>query len=192
MYSDPFIFFYILLYCSLMLRSFQFIFSPHQSTLNTPWWQSENWIFEKVLERKNWNITLTKVCKPFTQYLAEAQPWVFLGMTQQALHTWDWGIFCHYSLQILSSSVRLDGDLRWPAAQVSPEMFHWVRVRALAEPLKDIHRKSSPSHPCVVVAGCLGSLSCWKVNHRPRLRSWVLWAWLSLNISLYLAPFSFP
>ena len=42
------------------------------------------------------------------------------------------GILCHFSLQILSSSVRLNGE-RWV-------MFDQVHVRALAGLLKDIHR----------------------------------------------------
>ena len=37
---------------------------------------------------------------------------------------------------------------------------------------------------CVVLAVCLGSLSCWKVNLRPSLRSWALWTKFSLRISL--------
>ena len=51
------------------------------------------------------------------------------------------GSFSHSSPQILSNSVRLDGGRRCTAIfQVSPEMFDWVQVRALAEPLKDIQR----------------------------------------------------
>ncbi len=41
-------------------------------------------------------------------------------------------------------------------------------------------------------AVCLGSLSCWKVNLRPSLRSWALWRRFSSRISLYLAAFIFP
>ncbi len=40
--------------------------------------------------------------------------WVFLGMTQQALHTWIGG-FSAILLCKFSSSVRLDGDHRWTA-----------------------------------------------------------------------------
>ncbi len=42
------------------------------------------------------------------------------------------------------------------------------------------------------LAVCLGSLSCWKVNLRPSLRSWALWRRFSSRISLYLAAFIFP
>ena len=38
---------------------------------------------------------------------------------------------------------------------------------------------------------CLGSLSYWKVNLRPSLRSWVLWTMFSFRISLYFTPSSF-
>ncbi len=44
----------------------------------------------------------------------------------------------------------------------------------------------------VALAVCLGSLSCWKVNLLPSLRSWALWNRFSLRISLYFAPFDFP
>ncbi len=48
------------------------------------------------------------------------------------------------------------------------------------------------SHSFVILAVCLGSLSCWKVNLRPSLRSWALWRRFSSRISLYLAAFIFP
>ncbi len=44
----------------------------------------------------------------------------------------------------------------------------------------------------LILAVCLGSLSCWKVNLRPSLRSWALWRRFSSRISLYLAAFIFP
>jgi hypothetical protein len=45
---------------------------------------------------------------------------------------------------------------------------------------------------CVVLAVCLGSLSCWKVNLHPSLRSWVLWSRFSSRISLYFSLLIFP
>ena len=71
--------------------------------------------------------------------------------------------------------------------QVSPEMFDWFQVRALAGPLEDIHRVVPKS-----LLHCLGCVSCWKVNLRPSPRSWALWTRFSLRISLYIALFSFP
>ncbi len=44
----------------------------------------------------------------------------------------------------------------------------------------------------VALAVCLGSLSCWKVNLLPSLRSWALWNRFSLRIYLYFSPFDFP
>ena len=52
----------------------------------------------------------------------------------------DLGILCHSPLQILSSSVKLDRPLMDSHCQISPEKFDWVQVKALAGPLKDIHR----------------------------------------------------
>ncbi len=48
------------------------------------------------------------------------------------------------------------------------------------------------SHSFVILAVCLESLSCWKVNLRPSLRSWALWRRFSSRIYLYLAAFIFP
>jgi hypothetical protein len=54
-------------------------------------------------------------------------------------------------------------------------MFDRVQAHVQAGPLKDIQsRDLSQSHTCVVLAMCFGSLSCWKVNRRPRMRSWAL------------------
>ncbi len=52
--------------------------------------------------------------------------------------------------------------------------------------------ESSLSPSCIVLAVCVGLLSCWKVNFQPSLRFWALWTRFSLRLSLYLAAFSFP
>ena len=62
------------------------------------------------------------------------------------------------ALQILSDPLKLC-QVRWGMLlhtyfQVSPGMFDQVQVRALA----------GHSETCIVLAVCLGSLSCWKVN----------------------------
>ncbi len=98
------------------------------------------------------------------------------------------GILCQSSLQILSSSVRLDGKRWWTAifslsrdAQLGFKSGLWLgHSRTVTELLW--------SHSFVILAVCLGSLSCWKVNLRPSLRSWALWR--SSRISLYLAALS--
>ena len=71
--------------------------------------------------------------------------------------------------------------------QVSPEMLDWVQVRALAGPSRTF-RDLSRSHSCVILAVCLGLLSCWKVNLRPSLRFWALWNRFSSRISSFIFP----
>ena len=79
----------------------QIHFSPHQSTLKTPWWQTEIW-----------NITLTEVFRHFAQCLAEEPPAAIraLSLLGSEATRFALGISCRSSLQILSRSVRLDGD----------------------------------------------------------------------------------
>ncbi len=97
----------------------------------------------------------------------------------------DLGILCHSSLQILSSSVRLDGKRWWTAifrslqrCSIGFKSGLWLgHSRTVTELLW--------SHSFVILAVCLGSLSCWKVNLRPSLRSWALWRRFSSRISLY-------
>jgi hypothetical protein len=48
------------------------------------------------------------------------------------------------------------------------------------------------SHSHIVLAVCLGSLSCWKVNLHPSLRSQALSSRFSSRISLYFATLIFP
>ncbi len=103
----------------------------------------------------------------------------------------DLGILCHSSLQILSSSVRLDGKRWWTAifrslqrSSIGFKSGLWLgHSRTVTELLW--------SHSFIILAVCLGSLSCWKVNLRPSLRSWAHWRRFSSRISLYLAA-SFP
>ncbi len=104
----------------------------------------------------------------------------------------DLGTLCHCSLQILSSSDRLDGKRWWTAifrslqrCSIGFKSGLWLgHSRTVTELLW--------SHSFVILAVCLGSLSCWKVNLRPSLRSWALWRRFSSRISLYLAAFIFP
>ena len=62
------------------------------------------------------------------------------------------GSFSHSSLQIHSSSVRLDGERRCTAIFRSPEMFVRVQVQAVAGPLKYFLR--------VVLKPLLSCLGC--------------------------------
>ncbi len=108
-----------------------------------------------------------------------------------------------------SFSHRIWGSSAIPPCRSSPVLSGWmVNVggqpflglsrdaqlglsQALAGPFKNSHELLW-SHSFVILAVCLGSLSCWKVNLRPSLRSWALWRRFSSRISLYLAAFIFP
>ncbi len=126
------------------------------------------------------------------QYLVEAPFWFntamsLFGKDATSFSHLDLGILCHSSLQILSSSVRLDGKRWWTAifrslqrCSIGFKSGLWLgHSRTVTELLW--------SHSFVILAVCLGSLSCWKVNLRPSLRSWALWRRFSSRISLYLA-----
>ncbi len=84
----------------------------------------------------------------------------------------DLGILCHSSLQIISSSVRLDGKRWWTAifrslqrCSIGFKSGLWLgHSRTVTELLW--------SHSFVILAVCLGSLSCWKV--KPSAQSEVL------------------
>ncbi len=115
-----------------------------------------------------------------------------LGKDATSFSHLDLEILCHSSLQILSSSVMLDGKRWWTAifrslqrCSIGFKSGLWLgHSRTVTELLW--------SHSFVILAVCLGSLSCWKVNLRPSLRSWALWRRFSSRISLYLAAFIFP
>ncbi len=104
----------------------------------------------------------------------------------------DLGILCHSSLQILSSSVRLDGKRWWTAIFRSLQRCSIGFKSGLCLGHSRTVTELLWSHSFVILAVCLGSLSCWKVNLRPSLRSWALWRRFSSRISLYLAAFIFP
>ncbi len=115
-----------------------------------------------------------------------------LGYDATSFAHLDWGIFWHSSLQILSSSVRLDWERRWTAIFRSLQRCSIGFKSGLWLGPSRTFKVLPLSHHCVALAVCLGSLSCWKVNLQPSLRSWALWNWFSLRISLYFDPFSFP
>ena len=103
------------------------------------------------------NITFIYVFRPFTLYFVEAPLAVItalslLGYDATSLVHLYLGSFSHYSLQILSRSVRLNGELH-SYFQESPEMFVQVKVRALAGPLKDI--QSLVPKPLLRCLGCV-------------------------------------
>lgn len=93
----------------------------------------------------------------------------------------DLGIFCCCSLKIFSGLVWLDGNCQWTVFSLG--MFDWFQVkgiqRVVSKPLQ------------VVLAVCLRSLSCWKANLWPSLRSWALWIRFS-SVQLSLNPDQCP
>ncbi len=111
---------------------------------------------------------------------------------QQVFHTWIWG----------SSAI--------PPSRSSPVLSGWM-VNVGGQPFLGISRDAQLglsqgsgwaiqeqsqscvwSHSFVILAVCLGSLSCWKVNLRPSLRSWALWRRFSSRISCTWPHSSFP
>ena len=80
-------------------------------------------------------------------------------------------IFAHSSRQNCSSSFKLDG-FRWYTAIF--KSFHWFSI-GLRSGLWLVHFKTFKcfplNHLSDALAVCLGSLSCWKVNLRPSLKS---------------------
>ncbi len=111
-----------------------------------------------------------------TQYLVEAP---LAAVTASGLFGYDatsfahldLGIFRHSSLQIPSSSVRLDGDHRWTAIFRSLQRFSIGLKSGLWLGHSRTFTELSLSHSSVALVVCLGTLSCWEVNLQPSLRS---------------------
>ena len=133
--------------------------------------------FRRKLKKRSLN-ELSTLLKHLWQWL---QPWVFSGMTQ---HTCIWGVS---PILLCRSFQALSGWIGSVAAQLCSCLSRVVSSGSSSGTFRDLSR----NHSCVVLAVCLGSLSCWKVNLRPSLRSWVLWSRFSSRISWYIAPFIF-
>ena len=95
------------------------------------------------------------------------------------------GSFSHSSLQILSSSVRLDRERRCTAIFRSLQRSSIGFKFGLWPGHSRTFRDMSQSHSCLVLAVCLGSLSCWQANLRFSLKSSVLWSRFSSRISVF-------
>jgi len=102
------------------------------------------------------------------------------------------GILCHFSLQILSSSVRLDGKRWWTAIFRSLQRCSIGFKSGLWLGHSRTATEFMWSHSFVVLAVCLGSLSCWKVNLWPSLRSRALCKRFLSRISLYRISLYYP
>ena len=92
------------------------------------------------------------------------QPQVYLDIMLQAWHTCIWGSSFHSSLHILSSSVRLYGERRCTAIFRSLQRCSIGFKSGLWLDHSRTFIDLSQSHSCVVLAVCLGLLSCLKVN----------------------------
>ena len=102
------------------------------------------------------------------------------------------GSFAHSSLRHLSSSIRLDGKRRCTAIFRSLQRCSIGFKSGLWLGHSRTFTQLSWSHSFDILAVCLGSLSCWKINRSPSLRSRALWSRLSSRMSLYIAAFIFP
>ena len=98
----------------------------------------------------------------------------------------------HSSLQHLSSSIRLDGKRRCTAIFRSLQRCSIGLKSVLWLGHSRTFTELSWSHTFDILAVCLGSLSCWKMNRRPSLRSRVHWSRFSSRMALYIAAFIFP
>ena len=117
----------------------------------------------------------------------QLQPPAILGMTPQAWHTCICGVS---HLLLCRSSQTLAGWLGSVAAQLFSGLSRddWWGSSPGSGWATQGYWDLSRSHSCIDLAVCLGSLSCWKVNLRPILRSWAGFH----QGSLYFAPFIFP
>ena len=117
---------------------------------------------------------------------------ILLGYVSISLAHLATGIFAHSSRQNCSSSFKLYG-FRWCTAIF--KSYHRFSIGLRSE-LWLGHSKTFKcfplNHLSVCLAVCLGSLSCWKGNLRPSLKSLEDWNRFPSRISLYLAPSIIP
>ena len=103
------------------------------------------------------------------------------------------GSFAHSSLQHLSSSIRLDGKRRCTAIFRSLQRCSIGFKSGLWLGHSRTFTELSWSHSFDILAVCLGSLSCWKMNRRPSLRSRALLEQVFIqDVSVHCLHSSFP
>jgi hypothetical protein len=110
------------------------------------------------------------------------QPQAILGMTTQARHNCIW---VASPILLCRSSQTMSGWECCCTAIFRSLQRCSIRFKSglwLGHSMT--FRDLSWSHSCVFLAVCLGSLSCWKVNLHPSLRSWDLWSRFSSRISV--------
>ena len=101
-------------------------------------------------------------------------------MTVQAWHTCIWGV----SPLLCRSFQALSGCMGSVSAQLFLGLSRDVRLCSGWD--TQGHWDLSRSHSCIVLAACLGALSCWKVNLCPSLSSWALWSAFFLYFALFI------
>ena len=122
--------------------------------------------------------------------------WCTFGSNYSLKSFWIWchklgtpifGQFCPF---LFGAPLKLH-QVGWKASvhshfQISPEMFNRIQSGLWLG-----HSRTfidlSWSHSFEILALCLGSLPCWKMNRRPSLRSRALWSRFSARMSLYIA-----
>ena len=140
------------------------VYTPYPS-------QSEN-RFLDIFANKISHLHVLQIFKPFTQYFVEAP---LASITSLSLLGYDatsvahlcLGSFTHSSLQILSSSFRLDGERCCTATSRSLQRCSIGFKSGLWLGHSRTFRDLSRSHSCVFLIVCLGFLSCCKVNLWP-------------------------
>ncbi len=101
---------------------------------------------------------------------------------QQALHIC---ICCFFAILLFRSSQALSGWL----GTIGGQPFTGFSKDGSKSQLWLGHSRmfimSSLRHSCIVLAVCVGWLSCWKVNFQPSLSFWVLWTRFIKDISVF-------
>ncbi len=116
----------------------------------------------------------------------QLQPQVFLNMMLQARHTYFWAV----SPILLCRTSQAPSGWMWSVgAQPFSDLSRVVQSGSSLGSgwATQGNSQLSHNHSFVILAVCLGSLSCWKMNRRPSLRSR-----FSSMMSLYIAAFIFP
>ena len=124
--------------------------------------------------------------------LAAITAWRLLRYVCISFTHLDLGISPHSSLQICSSSIKLEGKRQWTAVFKSFQKISMGFESGLGLGHSRTFTFLFWSHSSVALAGCLGSLSYWNVNLHGSLKSFALWSSFFSRICLYLAPFMVP
>lgn len=104
-----------------------------------------------------------------------------LGLFSGSLSHLDFSSLSHSSWQILLGSIRLEVKCQWTVVFRS---LHGCFMDFKSQGQSETSPKAG-----FVLAVCFRSLSSWKMNRHPSLRSHVLWSSFSLRTSLYSASF---